>query len=169
MNILAIVNAVVVVLGVPTILGSCIYFGRKLQILDSLHESTGKIKYNMKVMSDYLTRYHSKFDPKELQPLSPLQLTPEGNKLINDIGFQNVFGSHKEDFFKFIESENPKLKYDVESMAIKSVHVLQDKDYMNFLKVFFYNHPTRNLDNTGPTLGVYIRDRYLAEHPEITQ
>jgi hypothetical protein len=40
---------------------------------------------------------------------------------------------------------------------------------MKFLKVYFYNNPTRNLENTAPTLGVYLRDRYLADHPEIKE
>lgn len=33
----------------------------------------------------------------------------------------------------------------------------------------FYNHPDRNLENTAPTLGLYIRDKYLADYPEIRE
>jgi hypothetical protein len=40
---------------------------------------------------------------------------------------------------------------------------------MEFLKIFFYENPARNMENTAPTLGVYIRNKYLAKHPEITQ
>ena len=38
-----------------------------------------------------------------------------------------------------------------------------------FLKVFSITTPARNLQDTAPTLGVYVRDKYLSEHPEITQ
>ena len=96
-----------------------VYVGRKLQILDGMQEDIKKLKANLKVVTDYLTRTHAGFDPRELQHYSPLQLSPQGDR--------------------------------------------------NFLKVFFYNNPTRNLQNMAPTLGVYIRDRYLAEHPEISE
>jgi len=96
-------------------------------------------------------------------------LTEAGNKLIKEVGFDNVFKENKTDFFSFLDGEHPKLKYDVEVVSIKAIYVLADKPYMQFLKVFFYNKPDRNMDNTAPTLGVYVRDKYLEEHPEITQ
>lgn len=159
---------IVTTIGIVAVFTAFLYIGRKLQILDDLKITTNKIKVNIKVVSDFLTRNHSKFNPAELQAFSPLQLTKEGKTLIEDIGFNNVFGKHKHDFFQFIDSENPKLKYDVEVAAIKSLSALYDKDFMSFLKVFFYNNPNRTLQDTAPTLGIYIRDMYLAEHPEIT-
>ena len=116
-----------------------------------------------------MTKSDSQFDPKELQGYSPLQLTADGKKLIRDIGFDKVFQEHHEDFCGYIDDEEPKLKYDVELAAIKSISALADKDYMQFLKVYFYNHPSRNMQNVAPTLGVYIRDKYLEKHPEITE
>lgn len=150
-------------------MGAAILVGRKLQILDDLKTTVNKIKVNIKVVSDFLTRNNTNFNPSELQAYSPLKLTPGGEKFIKDIGFGNVFEKNKDDFFKYINCESPKLKYDVELSAIKSISALYDKEYMNFLKVFFYNHPDRNLQDTAPTLGVYVRDKYLSEHPEITQ
>jgi hypothetical protein len=169
MSILNIINATVISIGIPTIILAAIYIGRKLQILDSLNAATEKIKANVKVIGDFLTRNNANFNVAELQAYSPLKLTQEGTKFIKDIGFEDVFSANKATFFKCIDSENPKLKYDVELAAIKSISLLYDKDYMSFLKVFFYNHPDRNLENTAPTMGVYVRDVYLAEHPEIIE
>jgi hypothetical protein len=169
LNLLHTINGFVLIIGIPTIVGLFIYIGRKLQILDNLEITVNKIKGNVKVVSDYLAKSHSKFNQKEIQAYSPLTLTLEGNKLITSLGFDNIFAQNKDDFFRCISSENPKLKYDVELYAIKSISALQDKDYMKFLKVYFYNNPDRNIENTAPTLGVYIRDKYLAEHPEITE
>ena len=169
MNILALVNGAVVLVGVPTIVGACIYIGRELQILDSVYETMGSVKHNIHVVSSYLTRHHNKFNSSELHALSPYQLTEDGKSFIRSLGFENIFRDHKTDFFQFVDSEKPKLKYEVEDWAIKSIYALFDAEYMNFLKVFFYNSPTRNMENTAPTLGVYIRDQYLLEHPEITQ
>jgi hypothetical protein len=98
-----------------------------------------------------------------------LQLTNTGKKLITDIGFDAIFEENKSDFVEFIDSEMPKLKYDVELAAIKSISALSDQEYMNPLKVFFYNNPKRSLQNVAPTLGIYIRDDYLEAHPEITE
>lgn len=160
---------IIVAVGVPAIIAALIYIGKKLQILDGLEKAVDKIKCNLKVVSDYLVRYQSTFNPSELQSLSPLQLTKVGEELIEKLGFDNVFEKNKKDFFDFISSENPTLKYDVEIAAIKSISALYEKNYMDFLKVYFYNNPQRSFEDTAPTLGVYIRDKYLSEHPEITQ
>jgi hypothetical protein len=162
-------NTVVVSIGVPAIVASLVYIGKKLHTLSAIEKAVEKIKHNMKVMADYLTRHQSKFNPSELQALSPLQLTDIGRKLIREVTFDTIFNTNKADFFSFIDSEHPTLKYDVETASTKSIYALSDKPYMQFLKVLFYNHPDRNMENTAPTLGVYIRDAYLREHLEITQ
>ena len=169
MNILNIVNGIVVTLGLPTIIGTALYIGRKLQVLDDLKLAMDKVKQNLNVVCNFLIKDNNNFNSTELQTFSPFQLTQIGKDFISEIGFDKVFQEHKIDFFTFIESEQPKLKYDVETSAIKSISFLYDKDYMKFLKVYFYNKPSRNFENTAPTLAVYVRDIYLAEHPEITQ
>lgn len=160
---------IILSIGVLGILGAFLYIGKKLQVLEDLHQTTHKIKTNVKVISDYLTSEENNFDHSELQTYSPYQLTEKGKKLIADIGFDNIFEKHKKDFFDCINSQDPKLKYDVEKLAIKAVSTLYNKDYMSFLKVYFYNNPKRTIKNTAPTLGIYVRDKYLAEHPEITE
>lgn len=156
-------------IGIVSMIGGLIYIGRKLQVLDDLKITVDKIKINLKVMGDYMIRNNSDFDSSELQAFSPVQLTEKGITFIQEIGFDKVFNEHKADFFNCIESENPKLKYDVEISAIKSISLLSEKDYMSFLKILFYNQPSRKIENTAPTLGIYVRDKFLEEHPEITQ
>jgi hypothetical protein len=146
-----------------------VYIGRKLQRLDNLEIIVEKIKINLKVVTDFLTKDNKNFNPAELQTYSPRRLAPEGDRFIAEHGFDAILAAHKADFFRCIADENPKLKYDVEAAAIRSISVLSDEDYMSFLKVLFYNDPKRNMQNTAPTLGVYIRDKYLTEHPEITE
>lgn len=160
---------VFVSIGISSTVVALIYIGRKLQILDDLKVASDKTKLNIKVIGDHLTKSDTQFNPSELKAYSPLQLTPEGEKLISDIGFDKVFQGNHRDFCGYIDDEEPKLKYDVELAAIKSISALADKDYMQFLKVYFYNNPNRNMQNVAPTLGVYIRDKYLAKHPEITE
>jgi hypothetical protein len=170
MDLLELTNAAVVTIGIPVIIGTSIYIGRKLKTLDHLEITSRKIKHNLKVVSDFLIKSSSlHFDPTELKNYSPLQLSPEGEKLIEALGFGDIFEARREEFFQFIDEEHPRLKYDVELAAIKAIHIFSEKEYMSPLKVFFYNNPKRNLENTAPTLAVYVRDKYLEKHPEITE
>jgi len=156
--------------GIATVLGACVYIGRKLQMLDDLKKTTDKIKLNVKVIGDYLTTSNADFNATELQAYSPIQLTEEGRKLIDELGLDDICEQNSDDFFHFIDSMEPKLKYDVEVAAIQSIYaVYEQQEYMDFLKVFFYNNPKRHLKNTAPTLGIYVRDKYLEQHPEITE
>jgi hypothetical protein len=160
---------VISAIGITAIVAVLVYIGRKLQVLDDVKVTTNLIKQNMKVICDFLIRSNSDFDSTELQSFSPLSLTQAGEDFVKNSHFDVIFNEHKNDFFECINSESPKMKYDVESSAIKAIFILADKDYMGFLKEFFYNNPARSLENTAPTLGVYMRDKYLAEHPEITK
>lgn len=169
MNAIEIINRIVVVVGLPTIIAAVLVMGRKLQILDSLNETAKTIKHNMTVISFFLTKHNKEFNSSELQAFSPLQLTDDGRRFIKAIGFDNVFIANKKAFLDFINNESPRLKYDVEISAIKSIVALSNEPFMEFLKIYFYNNPKRSLDNLSPTLGIYIRDLYLADHPEITQ
>ena len=155
-------------IGIAFTIGILLSMGRKLQILDDMGENITTLKHNVTVIANFLTK-NSEFDPRELKPFSPLQLTDIGRELITSLGFDKVFAEHKQEFFSFIDEEKPKLKYDVEVSAIKSIIFLYDKDFMQFLKIYLYNNPNRSIDNVAPTLGVYIRDAYLAEHPEIVE
>ena len=169
MSVINIINTIVLAIGVPTIIGACIYIGTKLQILDDLKSTSDKVKQNLNTVCNFLIKNNDKFNPTELQTFSPFQLTQIGKDLISDIGFDKVFSNHKAEFFEMIDSEQPRVKYDVETSAIKAISFLYNKDFMQFLRVYFYNNPTRNLENTAPTLGVFVRDIYLSEHPEIKQ
>ncbi len=164
-----VINAILVFVGVPAILAAAIYIGRKLQTLDNLEKLGEAMKHNIGTIASFLTRNHSSFNSSELKTMSPITLTEQGNKLIDELGFDEVLKNHKKDFFDFIDSENPKLKYDVETASIKSIYFLADKPYMEFLKVFLYNNPKRSMNDVAPTLGVYVRDEYLKGHQEITQ
>jgi len=169
MNVLSNVITIITSIGLASTIGGFVYVGRKLQILDDVRLDVEKIKINLKVVTDFLTKDNKNFNPAELRSYSPHRLAPGGERFIVEHKFDDVFAKHKEDFFRCIADEDPKLKYDVEAAAIRSISVLSDKEYMSFLKVLFYNDPRRNMQNTAPTLGVYIRDKYLTEHPEIKE
>lgn len=165
--ILSILDQIAWLIGIPAILGCFLYVGRRFQILDDLKEDMDKVKHNVKIIADFLTAKEPSFDASRLKHYSPLGLTDHGMEFIKTLGFDVVLRDNKKDFFSFIDEENPKMKYDVELSSIKSIYFLMDKSFMNFLKEYMYEHPNERIDRLAPTLGIYIRDAYLAEHPEI--
>ncbi len=170
MNIVDIINTIIVIIGIPVLVGFFIDLGRKMQVLDDLKNTTDKIKHNIKTISDrMIADPNMGFDPSKLQSFSPLNLTEQGSKYLEDIGFVNLFKENKENFFIFINKEEPKTKYDVEVAAIKSVFVLFHKEYFVPIKTHLYNTPTESFKSLSQVAGVYIRDEYFKEHPEITE
>jgi len=165
--ILSFLNEISWLLGVLTTLGCFIYIGRKFQILDDLREDLRNVKHNIKSIADFLTAKESSFDASKLKHYSPLRLTEEGKAFIKLIGFDRIFTDNQKTFFAFINEESPKVKYDVELSSIKSIYFLMDRQFMDPLKRHMYEHPEERIDRIAPTLGIYIRDAYLAEHPEI--
>jgi hypothetical protein len=64
---LDLINAIVVSIGIPSLIGVCIFVGIKLNVLSSVDKDVEKIKHNVKVISDYLTKNNKRFNPQELR------------------------------------------------------------------------------------------------------
>jgi len=88
---------------------------------------------------------------------------------VEEIGFVKIFTDNSLDFFNLIDAEKPKTKYDVEANAFTSFITLSDKEYFKPIKEYLYQHPQENLQTIGKGAGIYIRDMYLKEHPEIKE
>ena len=161
------VNGIISLLGLTTTVAGFIYIGRKLQILDELKKTVDVIKHNLKVVTDFLIKKFPDFNHEDLRNYSPVQLSEHGKGFITSIGFDAVFVENKKDFFGVIDDDLPKMKYDVQTSAIKSIYSLSDNAYMDRVKTYLYEHPDRKMDRVASTLGIYVRDAYLAEHPEI--
>ena len=137
----------------------------------SLGNPLAKVKENIIVIVTHLTSSRAKLNPTLIKQMSPLQIQPEGQKILVDSGFVDFFSNslNKQKFIDIVLAQKPKTKLDVESYSIYSFLELMTKDgEMNNIKSYLYQHP--DIRETFPTLaGVYIRDSYLTEHPEITQ
>ena len=152
-------------IGIASIFSCLIYIGRKLQILDDLKATLKKVKYNLKIVADYLIQ-ETDFNHGDLKTYSPIALTESGRKRISDVGFDEIFKEHKQDFFDFIISEKAVTKYDIEISAIKSLSALLYKEYFNPLKEYLYDNPNVDDKQLKLTLGIYVRDEYFKAHPE---
>ena len=128
------------------------------------------IKHNVRAIANCLFKAKDiDFDPSLLRDYSPLNITEQGKQYLTNTGFVKVFKENKKDFFKLIDLEKPKMKYDVEFNAVKTIFSLIEKDYFKPVKIFFYNNPRKDFRAFAKMAGVYVRDDYLEEHPEITQ
>lgn len=138
--------------------------------INQLKDLMSKIKNDIKFIANYLSEKSEKnFDRTQLESCSPLRLTDAGRQFLNEIGFTKLFEDNKNDFYHIIDLSNPTTKYDVEINARKSFIILSDKEYFKSIKTYLFNNPQKRLDSISITAGVYIRDKYLELHPEITQ
>lgn len=155
-------------IGIPSIVIGCICIGCKLQILDTLEETTKKVKHNIKLVADCLIESSVEFNHTRLEEYSPFKITEKGEKWLREVGFIEIFNENSQDFFEFIDSEKPTTKYDIENSAIKSFLILFEKEYFDPIKKYLYTHPQESLSSMSKVAGVYIRDKYFESHPEIT-
>jgi hypothetical protein len=199
MNLLQIINSIVVMIGLPAIIGACVYVGRKLQILDALQSDATevkkniksmqkdlidvgedlsgskqssvlfRIKHNIRIIADHLTKTDPGFEVEYLKTMSPFQLNDEGEKLLQKSGFKQIVKENSEDFLNFIGMDKPKTKYDVQETAYKGVFLLFDEDYFVPVKTFLYNNPKVTKKAFLSAAAIYIRDVYLKAHPEIKE
>ncbi|MBI3421015.1 MAG: hypothetical protein HY006_03040 [Candidatus Sungbacteria bacterium] len=154
----------------PTIIGAAIYFGRKLQSLEQIERTMKTMKDNIKIISNALVASATvEWDGTLLKDYSPLTLTPEGMAYLQAAGFPQIFASHEADFLDFLEDSLPTTKYDVEALATQSILLNADKEYMQPLKIYLYNHPKDSMPALAKVAGIFVRDHYLEKHPEISE
>lgn len=146
------------------------YIGQKLQILTSLNKTSNTIKANIRAISNALIDSETvEWDGRYLKDYSPLTLTQEGIEYLKQTNFIDVFEQHENDVFDYIIQESPQTKYDVENASVTSVLSLADEEYMEPVKVYLYNHPKDSMSKLAKIAGVYVRDKYLAAHPDIKE
>lgn len=139
----------------------------------SLGGKLGKIKDNVLVIITHLSSSASnrgRLDTNLIQVMSPLRITEQGYKALEDSGFKSIIDTpeHRAQFMAYLLAQNPRTRLDVESYAIVSFATFLEKDFMSPIKTYLYNNPTKR--NSFRTLaGIYIRDEYLKDHPEITE
>lgn len=138
--------------------------------LNRFEKVLNKIKLNIKAIVTFLATDRPKFDTSIIEAMSPLQIKPNGYSILEESGFKTLIenGDNRKKVLCCISDQNPTAKLDVEKYAIVYFSTLLENDFMNPIKTYLYEHP--NVREIFPTLaGLYIRDEYLKDHPEITQ
>lgn len=139
----------------------------------TLGKKLGKVKDNVLVIITHLSTSaanRGRLDTNLIQIMSPMLITPQGYEALISSGFKAIFDTpeHRARFMGYLQSQNPRTKLDVESMAIVSFASFLEKDFMNPIKTYLFNNPHAR-ESYQTLAGLYIRDEYLKDHPEITQ
>lgn len=139
----------------------------------SIGNKLGKVKDNVLIIITHLSASASRrgrLDTALIQVMSPMVITEQGQTVLNESGFKNIIATpeHRAEFIAYIQAQNPNTKLDVESYSIISFSTFLEREFMNPIKTYLYNNP--NMRDVYTTLaGLFIRDEYLKDHPEITQ
>lgn len=110
---------------------------------------------------------------------SPRKLNATGEKLFSAIKGEQFLEENKEKLFDYISDHSPLVALDVEQLATAACLSLVSTPAFNRLKNYVYNEPTWTLPNGDHyditvndicfVLGLRLRDKYLSEHPELSQ
>ena len=137
--------------------------------IDAIESVMDKMKSNIKVIATFLSADRPTFNVGLLEAMSPLQIKPDGMKILEESGFKGVIDSSEENkrkFFDYITEQEPNSKLDVENYSVMAFAALLSESFMKPVQNYLYNFP--NNREVFPYLaGVYIRDLYLVAHPEI--
>ncbi len=137
----------------------------------SINATLAKIKSNIKVIVTFLaTMYPEKFDTRLIEAMSPLRIKEGGYEILKESGFTAIMENknHRSEILACIASQDPKSKLDVERYAIVYFPTLLEEDFLLPIKTYLYNF-SKNREIFPMLAGLYIRDEYLKDHPEITQ
>jgi len=139
----------------------------------SIGRKLGKMKDNVLIIITHLSTSaanRGKLDTNLIQIMSPMYITQQGYESLAGSGFKAIFDApeHRARFMSYLQSQNPRTKLDVESFAIVSFATFLEREFMNPIKTYLFNNPHAR-ESYQTLAGLYIRDEYLKDHPEITQ
>ncbi len=129
------IENIITVIGIPTIIGTLIYVGRKLEVLDNLKKATenilerlNKVDTSIKDIDKRLTRVEDRIDmqwkDKVAPSGSPRQLNELGNKILNESGIKEIVENNKDKLLTAVKAIKPTNAYDAEEAALKVVSEL---------------------------------------------
>lgn len=102
---------------------------------------------------------------------SPLYLTEKGKNKLKEIGVIDDIDNGLNSLFIALDKLTPSSKLEVENYSTGVIYYyINDSKNKVFKKTsnYLYNNPEYNQDEFYKAAGLYLRDKYLEKHPEIT-
>lgn len=174
-NIISIVISVILSLGAAAlaVYGMLSKYREKVDQLEKREEKTqGKIDTLRSDVDRLLTKVGSLEKSIDsinslAQSHSPLALTADGKKLVEDSGFMILFDKIKDELADKLEDEGPSSQYDVQEKArrILSWDMIDDERFES-IKDWAYKNG-KDFDQILRLGSIPLRDYYFEKHPEI--
>ena len=111
---------------------------------------------------------------KILKSQSPIEITPTGRQIIDEIGFEKIYNDNVAVFQKFLKEKlagtSVLTEYDVEQASLKVVADLFDKSdpLIKSAESYTFNHPQMPISQLQALLGIFIRDTIIKD-PKMRQ
>ncbi len=157
MDILNTINAIVVGIGIPTIIVGAIYIGRKLQILDDLKPLRDKFAIVESRVSDL-------WADRTAPAHSPRQLNDKGESILTGSGIKEVIEEKKNDLFAKVKETNPSNAYDAEKVILDVVSKIPEYYPELVAKLKDGAFKTGNdLDTVFLVGGIYFRNLIIGD------
>ena len=157
MDILNTINAIVVSIGIPTIIVVAIYIGRKLQILDDLQPLRDKFAIVESRVGDL-------WADRTASAHSPRQLNDKGRAILTGSGIKEVIEEKKNDLFAKVKETNPSNTYDAEKVILDVVSKIPEYYPELVAKLKDGAFKTGNdLDTVFLVGGIYLRNLIIGD------
>ncbi len=157
MDILNTINAIIVGIGIPTIIGATIYIGKKLQILDDL----APIRERFAVIE---SRVNDLWQDRVAPAHSPRQLNERGNSILEKSGIKEIVDSKKETLLGIIRKKGATNPYDAEAIILSVMADLPNHcpDVIEKLKTGAFNSGA-SMNDVLLVGGIYLRNLTFPE------
>lgn len=98
---------------------------------------------------------------------SPYKPSEEGEKLLKESGWNEIYPQIKKEIFQIMESIQPKTLYDVEKSAFYALDKIKDQRVFDPIKNYTVHNPKYSFDAALLVGSWIIREEYQNTHPEI--
>jgi hypothetical protein len=130
----------------------------------------------------YLKSKDGGMDTSLFASRSPVQLTNLGNKILEDSGGKNFIDKNLSLLIKEIAKQNINTALDVQTLAPLVISNVSTSEIFNSIKDYIFKNPqykSRNKSNQDihialdmnvitNIMGIYLRNKYLEKHPELS-
>lgn len=153
------INTIIITVGVPAIIGSLIFIGQKLQVLQTLKkEIEDNIRPDLKDVRERFATLEGKTS-ELFQARSPINLTEKGKRYLQDSGLRAYIDEHRTELMDECDlNQKMETPYDVQQIAFEffSEHDFP-QNVEDQVKTYAFNHGV-SMGALRRTAGIYFRD-----------
>lgn len=131
MNILNTINAIIVIIGIPTIISTILYIGKKLQIIEDLKPIRERFTVIESKVDDLApirerfvvveSRVNDLWKDRIAPARSPRQLNERGDLILKKSGIKEIIDNKKNVLFEIVKEKNTTNPYDAEAIILSIV------------------------------------------------